>query len=226
MSGKQIFNSLRLKDADLDALITELERNSASFAGSTKREMRRWSMNGCRAVLTIFDSIGTPRHALTLPRNISTTGFGCVHGAYLHVGTRCILSMRDVRGASRSLPGRIVRCKHFKGHLHEVGVQLDEAVRPEDFRPFKDEHVFHREQVDLASLRGAILFVEGSLLDQKLAAAFFKQSSIELLFARDARTGLEMLAESPTWCSWTRPSRTRRGWSSSARPRHRALRAR
>lgn len=197
MSDKPMINSLRLKDAELDTLLAELDRNSGGWGGSSKRQMRRWGLDGLRAVLTIIESMGVPRHSLTIPRNISTTGMGCVHGSFLHIGTRCILSVRDVKGAARSLPGSVVRCKHIKGHLHEIGLKFDVSIRPEDFREFNDEHVFHREHVDMSCLRGVVLVVENSLLDQKLIAAYFKQSALELMFARDAKTGLEMLGESP-----------------------------
>lgn len=197
MSDKPMINSLRLKDAELDTLLAELERNTTGWGGNSKREMRRWGLGGVRAVVTIVEGMGTQRHALTIPRNISTTGMGCVHGAFLHIGTRCFLSLRDMSGAARSISGTVVRCKHLRGLLHEVGIKFDSPVRPEDFREFNDEHVFHREHVDLSTLRGVVLIVENSVLDQKLVAAFFKQSSLELIYARDAKTGLELLGESP-----------------------------
>lgn len=197
MSDRTVVNSLRLKGAELEALLEELERTNSSWKGSSKREMRRWSMHGLKAVLTIVETLGHQRHALVVVRNMSTTGVGCLHGSFLHLGTRCVVSVRDRHGEARSMPGTVVRCKHARGNLHDVGIRFDSPVQPADFREFDGVNVFHRERVEIAGLQGVVLIVEQSIPDQKLMAAYFKESPLELLYARDARTALEMLGEGP-----------------------------
>lgn len=197
MPGKATITQLRLSGSELDALIEELNRAATENSGPSKREMRRWSMTGDKAVLTIADSVGAKKHLLIIPRDISTSGMGCLNGVFIHLGTKCVVSLRDRHGKTRSLVGTIARCQHLKGSVHEVGIRFKDPINPEEFREFHNEHIFHRESVQLDKLRGHILVIEESMMDQKLYAAFFKNTSIELSFAKDAKSGVAMLSESP-----------------------------
>jgi len=197
MGGKATISELRLSNAELEALIEELDRADTENNAPSKREMRRWSMTGTKAVMTIADSVGAKKHLLIIPRNISTTGLGCINGMFIHLGTNCVVSLRDRHGKTRSLVGTVARCKHIKGSIHEVGVRFRDPINPEEFREFHNEHIFHRESVQLDKLHGHILIIEESMMDQKLYAAYFKRTSIELSFARDATSGLSMLSDSP-----------------------------
>ena len=197
MPGKATITQLRLSGSELDALIEELNRAATENSGPSKREMRRWSMTGDKAVLTIADSVGAKKHLLIIPRDISTSGMGCLNGVFIHLGTKCVVSLRDRHGKTRSLVGIVARCQHLKGSVHEVGIRFKEPINPEEFREFHNEHIFHRESVQLDKLRGHILVIEESMMDQKLYAAFFKNTSIELSFAKDAKSGVAMLSESP-----------------------------
>lgn len=197
MPDKPSVTPIRVRNIELEQILEEMERSSGSDAGASKRLMRRWSIKGVKAVLTLTDSMGQQKHQMAVPRNLSTMGIGCITGSFIHVGTRCVVSLRDRRGGVRSLPGKVMRCKHVRGSLHDIGVNFDVEIQPEDFREFHDEHQFHRENVQLADLRGVILVIESSILDQKLLAAYFKNSALELTFARDASSGLSVLSESP-----------------------------
>ncbi|MCA9280561.1 MAG: response regulator [Phycisphaeraceae bacterium] len=197
MPGKATITQLRLSGSELDALIEELNRAATENSGPSKREMRRWSMTGDKAVLTIADSVGAKKHLLIIPRDISTSGMGCLNGVFIHLGTNCVVSLRDRHGKTRSLVGTVARCQHLKGSVHEVGIRFKDPINPEEFREFHNEHIFHRESVQLDKLRGHILVIEESMMDQKLYAAFFKNTSIELSFAKDAKSGVAMLSESP-----------------------------
>ena len=61
MPGKATITQLRLSGSELDALIEELNRAATENSGPSKREMRRWSMTGDKAVLTIADLSWQPR---------------------------------------------------------------------------------------------------------------------------------------------------------------------
>lgn len=197
MSERPSVTPIRIRNSELEQILEEMERATGSDTGASKRAMRRWSMKGVKAVLTLTDSMGQQKHQMAVPRNLSTTGIGCVTGSFTHVGTRCVVSLRDRRGSVRSIAGKVMRCKHVRGSLHDVGVNFDAPVRPEDFREFNDEYQFHRENVQLDQLRGVILVIEDSIMDQKLLAAYFKNSPLELTFTRDAASGMSVLSEAP-----------------------------
>lgn len=59
-------------------------------------------------------------------RDISRGGYGMFHGGYLHVGTKVISTFVGPDGAAMiSHPGRVVRCVHIQGSVHEVGVEFE-----------------------------------------------------------------------------------------------------
>lgn len=62
------------------------------------------------------------------PLNISSTGVGFLHGAFVYPGTVCSLIARDLGGVPRQLTGHVVRCRLIQGRVHEVGVRFDEPI--------------------------------------------------------------------------------------------------
>jgi hypothetical protein len=67
------------------------------------------------------------------PRDISSSGIGFFHAAYIHPGTPCALMMRTVTGDPVSLKGTVVRCRHVSGRIHEIGTLFEHEV---DVRTF------------------------------------------------------------------------------------------
>lgn len=96
-------------------------------------------------------------------RNLSATGVGLLHSAYVHVGTRCTLTLPTLDQRLTTVPGAVVRCQHRFGVLHEVGVRFNQMIDVREYlrvRPMS-EWTAH-ESVDPEGLTGTVLHVEAS----------------------------------------------------------------
>ena len=86
-------------------------------------------------------------------RNLSAGGMSFLHGGYLHTGTTVTARLITIDNARVSILGTVVRCRHVRGRVHEVGVAFAEPLDV--------------AQVVSVRLSGTILLVDG---DRDLAA--------------------------------------------------------
>lgn len=78
----------------------------------------------------------------------------------------------------------MVRCIHFRGTIHDVGIKFTAPVSARDFvklDPFADG--FSLEKVNPEDLKGSILYIEDSTLDQSLVRHFLRETQLRLQFA-------------------------------------------
>ncbi len=201
MTGERPVETLRLGTQELTDLVAELEREAGPGVGSrgSKRESRRWRAQHQKIVVTLQDENGPRRSFVMVPRNISTGGMGLLHGAYVHVGCPCAVALRDTRGRGVQVKGTIIRCKHLRGSIHDIGVRFDERVNPRDFFIWAgNEYLFNAERVDPKVLKGRVLVIDDSLSDQRLISHLLKETSLEFEYASTAEDGLAMLETAPS----------------------------
>lgn len=197
MKARELIDTLRLHPRELEELLFSLRSSTAHDLATSRRRTQRWAINSRRAVLTMRNEHGEPRHYVTVVPNLSSGGCSALHGGFLHPGSRCVVTLPDVQGRPRSLSGVIVRCRHLQKNLHEIGVELSERISPRDFIDFGDEHVFTRERVDVADLKGTLLIIEDSRPYQRLIEAYFKGSGLEMVFASSGTEALARLEQFP-----------------------------
>jgi DNA-binding response OmpR family regulator len=197
MSDDRLKRTLRIPQRELDALLDMADQSSANRTSASKRRSRRWTLRSSGVVLTIQTQAGGHTHFLVAPRNLSSSGMGVIHGGFIHIGTRCIVSLRTRAGGSRSIPGKIVKCRLMRGNLHDIGVEFGSAINPMDFVAPGDDLAFNVERVDPATLTGKILIVDDDRAMQKLLAHYIKPTRIEATYATDADAALQCLADEP-----------------------------
>ena len=82
-----------------------------------------------RVVVRLHDGhYGLESYFVMVPRNISRTGIGLLHGQFVHVQTGCTIHLKTLKGKLVGVKGRIVRCRHVVGRVHELGVQFEEPL--------------------------------------------------------------------------------------------------
>lgn len=189
-----IIDSVRLSPGECEALLDALDRANASKPPSSRRQTRRWRYRD-RMIVAVRQG-GSVQSFFTAPRNISNSGIGFLHGGYIHVGSPVAVSTRDLHGQLRTLKGRVVRCVHVQGRLHEVGAKFTEPINPKDFVPPGDEPCFNVERVDVANLYGRVLVVDDVRADQRLLAFHFRGSQLDLTYAADAASTVAILDNS------------------------------
>jgi hypothetical protein len=66
-------------------------------------------------------------------RDLSSSGLGFFHVAYMHPGTNATFIMKGLRGEVATVKGTITRCSHVSGRVHEVGAVFERGIRVEVF---------------------------------------------------------------------------------------------
>jgi len=72
-----------------------------------------------------------PESATTFParpQTLSAGGIGLLHGSFVHPQQRCVVALITLNNAEECVTGKIVRCRHVQGHVHDVGIQFDDLV--------------------------------------------------------------------------------------------------
>lgn len=196
MSTPGINDTIRLSQSERAQLLAELNRPGTG-AGATKRDARRWSVPLGKAVCTTVDAHQRTLHHVVVPRNLSSGGMAFLLGGFMYTGTKCHVTLKGLDGKAHGINGRVVRCQHVRGHLHDIGVAFDAPIKPREFLDFGDSHAFTVEKVDVSALKGAVLVIEDNRADQRLYAHHFKGSGLEIQFAQDGETGLACLNDLP-----------------------------
>ncbi len=198
MSSGEVFDSLRLSQAEVEDLIAELNRATAKAPQSTRRELKRWPMQHQRCVLTTSSKLMGNMHGVAYPRNLAKKGAAVLTGAFVHPGTTCHLTLRSIDGSARSIPGVIRWCRHVKARAHDLGIQFASAVNPRDFFIEQEgQCLFQLERVEVTNLRGTLVIVDEDRLTHRLFQDLLGTSSVELVFAMTGEEGLKLLDQSP-----------------------------
>lgn len=182
---------------DIESLLAEMNTQTAGVEG-VQRVTKRWVMQAQKVVMTILGEHGDRSHYVTIPRNISTQGISVLHGGFLHIGQKCAISIRSVNGKAESVSGEIVRCRHVRGEVHELGVKFDRVITPREFFvQTGSDYLFDAEHVEAEELVGRVLLVCDSDADKRLIQHLFAESEIVFSFAENGESGLEQLAVEP-----------------------------
>lgn len=190
-------DTLRTAAAELDALIAEMNRAGDDFAGDSRRRLRRWSYVGLRVPIELIEHNGHRRKIVTAPRDLSAGGMCILHGGFIHPGVGCAITLTQVTGVRNTVAGKVVRCRHVRGRLHESGIAFATPIRPEDYVAFGDGAVFHVEHVEPASLDGTVLVCMSNVSEQRLFSHYVRDTKLTLLFANDQDAAVSMIDEHP-----------------------------
>ncbi len=91
---------------------------------------------GYTVVGTFVYPCGNSAPMILTTRDISNGGMGILHGSFVHPGSSCLLAIvgKD-KAILCKLKGKVVRCTHVRGSVHDIGIKFDEEVRLELFIP-------------------------------------------------------------------------------------------
>ncbi|MGP1346772.1 MAG: response regulator [Phycisphaerales bacterium] len=194
----QVFNTLRLSSRDIQRVLEDLERRSLNDQAGIHRESRRWIMRTQRVIVTVVREMNQRMHFVVAPRNLSRGGMAFLSGNYLHVGSKCFVTLRSFRGKGMVVPATVRRCQHLAGRLHDVGVEFDDRVDPQNFLiETNGQYMFNAEKVEVADLEGMVLVVSAEPFEQRLIGHYFSDSNIDLVFASSGEQAMQMLDLNP-----------------------------
>lgn len=148
--------TLRLSDADHATLQRESDHNPAAAKASAARVR---FPKGTSVRVEMVHSDGTRTLLLAPGRDLSEDGIGIFHSAYVHVGVECSVTLKTVDGESVRRTGRVKRCSHLRGSVHEVGIRFDQTLDMSLFLPVSapaQSPDYHAAGLVVAELHGLV----------------------------------------------------------------------
>ncbi len=129
----QPISTIRLSPRDRKRLIEEIDGQSAPVDKEYDRRRLRVTFNIGEIEVQIRNPAGDTVAFAVLPRNLSTGGLSFIHGQFVHVGSDLTAYLPRLHDTALEVEGRVVRCRHIQGLLHEIGVMFRDPIELDQF---------------------------------------------------------------------------------------------
>jgi len=141
--------SVRVDKGLLRRILDALDNSGCNFE-LNKRRHQRLQYRGRQVILYTKQ---TERDiAFIVPtRNISRGGMSFLHGQMMHIGQLCAVDLAAKDGTWLSVEGTVVRCRHIRGMIHEIGLKFNGLLNLEDLRDLEEESTIETLPADTQS---------------------------------------------------------------------------
>ena len=120
--------TVRLSDRAKQKLIERIEKQAATTPPpSERRNIRAQYQNPNLRVIITQPSGQTIKHVV-VARNLSRWGMAFIHGRFVYQDSRCIAILPSLDGKERQVEGKVIRCRHVGGIMHEVSVLFEQPI--------------------------------------------------------------------------------------------------
>ncbi len=124
-------------------------------------------------------------------RNISRSGMSVLHSSFIYPGTGVSSNLRRSNGSTLPLRGKVVRCEHRGGVVHEIGIHFEQEIIVQEFlRPDINDAVRSYESVSPELLTGKILVVGSDTTIIPLLREYLQTTCINYGFLDNAPDAL------------------------------------
>ncbi len=183
-------NSLRLGQRDLNKLLEKYDQDQVSVT-HPNREFVRWSFRVGAVNFSIEQNSGGKVVIPVATRNISRGGMCILHSSFVHLGSICEISLNVTGGKTEVIPGKVVRCSHLQGRIHEVGIAFDEQISTKDLLGLDPlNEAYSLESVEPDRLHGSALIVTPNDLDRDLILVFLEDTNLILNIANSIESAV------------------------------------
>ena len=185
-------DTLRLSPRDAELLLDKLQaRHEAYHATERRRHPRVFFTQMSGIKMEVIHPGGSRETYLVLPHDLSAGGMCILHGSYIHSGTQVALPLDDHNGYTRTLSGKIARCNHFQGMIHEVGIMFDETLQ---LSQFTGEGAGEGADAEgqCRKLGGQLLYVESSVDFRDLLRFRLASMGVEMMAASSGEEAIAM----------------------------------
>ncbi len=125
-------NSLGLNDKVLNEILDYLDGTQSAEAAK-RRRYTRIQYRRASVVLAVKTPGGIDTVTKVACRNLSSGGISVLHSAFLHAGSVCVVVLEHPLHGNTAVRGKVARCQHRSGLMHEIGIRFDEQINPRDF---------------------------------------------------------------------------------------------
>lgn len=172
-------NTLGSQAWKLDALLDDLDSRDGS---SVNRSHARWKFRERSVQVLLSQPDGSEVSLKLAARNLSVGGVCLLHSAFVYPGTAITVHLQQrVSGKVVRARGRVRRCDHIQGVIHEIGVKFDESINLHDFQqadPFANK--FSYENIQLGRLRGSVIHIDPSQIDRQIVRHLLRDTALSI----------------------------------------------
>lgn len=148
-------NSLGLNDKVLNEVLDHLDRTQSAEAAK-RRKFTRIPYRRSSVVLAVRTPAGIDTVTKVACRNLSSGGISVLHSAFLHAGSACVVVLEHPLHGNTPVKGRVARCQHRSGLMHEIGIRFHEPINPRDFVE-NDGSIYTLESVHPDKMTGTVV---------------------------------------------------------------------
>lgn len=146
-------NSLSIDGALYHRLLAKLDESPNSQSTNPERIYRRLQYAHPNLNIHIQSDGHNARTLTVASRNLSQGGLSFLHSSFMYPGTDLTVDLIDNTGSIVPCKGRITRCEHRGGRIHEIGVMFHNEVCLHEFLTQNPETLLYsRERVNPCSL--------------------------------------------------------------------------
>ncbi len=189
-------NTLGLDRSQLIPILDRLDFALGPAERTLRRGFVRWPFRRETVELRFRHPGGSLVVIRVACRNLSRGGMSVLHSAFVHPGTECTAMVPHPELGVAPVEGRVARCEHRLGVIHEVGVRFSEEIDVRQFiahDPFSD--FFCLEKVDPKTLAGGVVYIDDSPVDHKIVQHMLRETRVRMRGAETARAGLAQIEE-------------------------------
>lgn len=131
---------LKLSNSDVEDILYEIESNDDPKRRAKRKDITRIDFREGAVLVIVHPDDPNRRHRYrVIPTNLSATGIGFLHGAFLHPGTVCDVMLMTLGGQTEIIRGTIARCELAQGKVHRAGVKFEKRIRISRFVAANDQ---------------------------------------------------------------------------------------
>lgn len=194
-------NSVNLSGPELERLLVELDGPpGAGGEAAKKRGFVRLQFRPMGVMMRVEQSggggVGSSATVTVACRNLSRGGMSVLHGSFIHPGSGVTMFLKTREQTTAPVAGTIVRCRHVRGMVHELGVRFKDPIETKEFvarDPFSDS--FSLEKVEPAELVGCVVAIDDSAMDLKLVQHYLRETQVRVRTATSRAQAAPLIAE-------------------------------
>ncbi|MCX5660102.1 MAG: response regulator [Planctomycetota bacterium] len=197
-------DTVRLRPRECENLINSLKQSGPTSAAAEARRWRRFVYDAEFILVSISHPGGSTENYQVTPRNLSVGGMAFIHGQFVHLKSKCRVTFPTKTGEWFRVPGKVVRCRHIEGMIHDVSVAFDERIDPVLFvgsdAPLSDNPVVPAEApagsgkgeaAGAAKMRATVLVADSVQDHRAMLGKWLRQQGMTVVDAADEVAAME-----------------------------------
>ena len=122
-------NTLRLSQRELHRVLDAIEaRHGHEESHPQRRFLRRSFRHSTLAARIRYEDRSVGPAFLVATKDVSRQGICLLHSSFMHKNVELIISLPNKSGGVVDMIGRVARCEHRGGIIHEIGVELAQPI--------------------------------------------------------------------------------------------------